>query len=175
MSRIPCFVLGAWLAFGTPIGATESPAAAAPGMVPANSLTEQREKGRAFLEKLDAEEGVAKKPSGLRIRIERPGEGWSPSATDRVKVHYRGTLVDGTEFDSSYRRDAPATFGLQSVIACWTEGLQLLRPGGKARLVCPSEIAYGDPGRPPVIPPGATLVFDVELLGIEPRKQQPAR
>ena len=89
-------------------------------------------------------------------------------ATDSVRVHYVGTLVDGKEFDSSVKRGQPAEFPLNQVIPCWTEGLQRMRVGGKARLVCPSSIAYGAQGRPPVIPGGATLVFEVELLGIEP-------
>jgi FKBP-type peptidyl-prolyl cis-trans isomerase FkpA len=82
-----------------------------------------------------------------------------------VKVHYRGTLIDGTEFDSSYKRNAPATFPLGGVIRCWTEGVQLMKVGGKATLVCPSDLAYGDGGRPS-IPGGATLVFEIELLEI---------
>jgi FKBP-type peptidyl-prolyl cis-trans isomerase FkpA len=83
-----------------------------------------------------------------------------------VKVNYRGTLIDGTEFDSSYKRNQPAQFPLSGVIRCWTEGVQKMKVGGKARLVCPSEIAYGDSGRPPTIPGGATLIFEIELLEI---------
>jgi FKBP-type peptidyl-prolyl cis-trans isomerase len=83
-----------------------------------------------------------------------------------VKVHYRGTLTDGTEFDSSIKRGQPATFPLNGVIKCWTEGVQEMKVGGKSRLVCPSSAAYGDRGSPPAIPPGATLVFEVELLEI---------
>jgi FKBP-type peptidyl-prolyl cis-trans isomerase FkpA len=81
-------------------------------------------------------------------------------------VNYRGTLIDGTEFDSSYKRNQPAQFPLSGVIRCWTEGVQKMKVGGKARLVCPSEIAYGDNGRPPTIPGGATLIFEIELLEI---------
>ena len=93
------------------------------------------------------------------------GTGESPKASDTVKVHYRGTLIDGTEFDSSYARNEPAEFQLQGVIPCWTEGLQKMKVGGKGRLVCPSDLAYGDNGNQ-AIPGGAALVFDVELLEI---------
>ena len=166
MNKMPVLLLGAVLAAVAPAGA-EAPKAAAPEKAPADPASEQKQKSQEFLAKLDAEKGVQKKPSGLRIRIVREGEGWSPSSTDTVKVHYRGTFLDGEEFDSSYKQGTPATFPLLGVIACWTEGLQLMKPGGKATLYCPSEIAYGDRGHPPIIPPGATLVFDVELLGIE--------
>jgi FKBP-type peptidyl-prolyl cis-trans isomerase FkpA len=106
-------------------------------------------------------------PSGLVYTELTPGTGPSPKATDRVTVHYRGTLTDGKEFDSSYKRNQPATFPLNGVIKCWTEGVQKMKVGGKAKLVCPSAIAYGPQGRPPIIPPDATLVFEVELIGIE--------
>src|SRR5438128_538646 len=92
--------------------------------------------------------------------------GAAPKATDRVKVHYHGTLTDGTVFDSSVQRGEPITLPLNGVIKCWTEGVSMMKVGGKSRLVCPSDIAYGDQGRPPVIKPGATLVFEVELLEI---------
>jgi FKBP-type peptidyl-prolyl cis-trans isomerase FkpA len=120
----------------------------------------------AFLESAAREQGATRTPSGLIFRDLTPGQGESPSATDTVRVHYAGTLVDGKEFDSSIKRGQPAEFPLNQVIPCWTEGLQRVRVGGKARLVCPSTIAYGAQGRPPVIPGGATLVFEVELLGI---------
>jgi FKBP-type peptidyl-prolyl cis-trans isomerase FkpA len=84
-----------------------------------------------------------------------------------VTVNYRGTLIDGTEFDSSYKRNEPATFPLNGVIACWTEGVQKMKVGGKSKLVCPASIAYGEQGSPPDIPPGATLAFEIELLGIQ--------
>src|SRR5581483_6942048 len=103
--------------------------------------------------------------SGLVLVPMKDGSGESPKPTDRVKVHYHGTLIDGKVFDSSVQRGQPATFGLNQVIPCWTEGVQKLKVGGKAKLVCPSDIAYGDSGRPPQIPGGATLVFEVELLG----------
>jgi FKBP-type peptidyl-prolyl cis-trans isomerase FkpA len=120
----------------------------------------------AFLVKAAAEPGAVKLPSGLVYKDLRPGTGASPKATDQVTVHYRGTLVNGTEFDSSYKRNAPSPFPLNGVIACWTEGVQKMKIGGKAQLVCPSGIAYGDAGRPPTIPGGATLIFEIELLSI---------
>jgi FKBP-type peptidyl-prolyl cis-trans isomerase FkpA len=120
----------------------------------------------AYLEKAAAEPGAVKTASGLIFKEERPGSGSGPRRTSKVKVHYRGTLVDGTEFDSSYKRNEPAEFGLDQVVPCWTEGVQRMHPGGKAQLVCPSQIAYGDAGSPPTIPPGATLIFDIELLEI---------
>ena len=98
--------------------------------------------------------------------LSNAGSGPSPKATDTVKVHYRGTLVNGTVFDSSYERNEPAEFPLNQVIRCWTEGVQKMKVGGKARLVCPANIAYGERGSPPQIPGGATLVFEIELLGI---------
>jgi len=93
----------------------------------------------------------------------------SPTAADTVKVNYRGTLVDGTEFDSSYKRNAPATFPLRRVIPCWTQGVQRMKVGGKAELVCPPELAYGDRGAGGLIPPHATLRFEIELLEINPK------
>lgn len=106
-------------------------------------------------------------PSGLIYRSIKEGGGTSPTATDSVKVHYRGTLMDGTEFDSSIKRGQPLTFPLNRVIACWTEGLQLMKPGGKALLTCPASIAYGAQGAAGGrIPPNATLQFEVELLEV---------
>lgn len=104
--------------------------------------------------------------TGLVFKLMKPGQGPSPRATDTVKVHYRGTLADGKEFDSSYRRGAPAEFPLDQVIKCWTEGVQRLQVGGVARLTCPPALAYGERGIRGLIPPNATLSFDVELLGI---------
>jgi FKBP-type peptidyl-prolyl cis-trans isomerase FkpA len=118
-----------------------------------------------YLAKAAAEPGAVRTDSGLVYRDLSPGTGPSPTASDTVKVHYRGTLINGTEFDSSYRRNEPAQFPLGGVIRCWTEGVQKMKVGGKARLVCPSDLAYGDAGRPS-IPGGATLVFEVELLEI---------
>ena len=104
---------------------------------------------------------------GLVYKSIKDGKGPQPAATDVVKVHYRGTFPDGKEFDSSYGHGQPAEFPLNRVIKCWTEGVQLMKVGGKAKLTCPSDIAYGDRGSPPLIKPGSTLVFEVELLGIE--------
>lgn len=127
----------------------------------------EKEGAKGHLEKAARESGAVKTESGLVIRTTQPGTGPQPAATDRVKVHYEGRLTDGTVFDSSRKRGEPATFPLNGVIKCWTEGLGRMKVGEKAVLTCPSEIAYGDQGRPPQIPGGATLVFDVELLGIE--------
>jgi len=120
----------------------------------------------SYLDKAAAEPGAIRTASGLVYREMKIGTGASPKVTDTVKVHYRGTLVDGTEFDSSYKRNEPAQFPLNQVIPCWTEGVQRMKVGGQSRLVCPPNIAYGDRGSPPVIPAGATLIFEVELLGI---------
>jgi FKBP-type peptidyl-prolyl cis-trans isomerase FkpA len=103
---------------------------------------------------------------GLAYKSLREGTGPSPTAADTVKVHYRGTLLDGSEFDSSYSRNAPAVFPLNRVIKCWTEGVQRMKVGGKAELVCPPELAYGSRGAGSAVPPNATLRFEVELLGI---------
>jgi FKBP-type peptidyl-prolyl cis-trans isomerase FkpA len=113
-----------------------------------------------------AESKETKTSSGLVITMQKEGTGASPKNSDTVKVHYRGTLTDGKEFDSSYGRGQPATFPLNRVIPCWTEGLQLMKLGGKAKLVCPSSLAYGNRGVPGVIPPDSTLIFEVELLEI---------
>jgi FKBP-type peptidyl-prolyl cis-trans isomerase FkpA len=123
--------------------------------------------GRAYADKAAKEPGATKLPSGLVYKTLTPGKGASPAATDKVKVNYEGRLTGGTVFDSSYKRGQPAEFPLNQVIKCWTEGVQKMKVGEKARLVCPSDIAYGDHGHPPTIPGGATLVFDVELLSIE--------
>lgn len=123
----------------------------------------------AYLAKAATELGALKTDSGLIYKELSPGTGASPTASDTVKVHYRGTLTDGTEFDSSYKRNEPAQFPLGQVIPCWTEGVQKMKVGGKAKLVCPSSIAYGDSGRPS-IPGGAALLFDIELLEIVPAK-----
>ena len=105
--------------------------------------------------------------SGLVIQTLKEGTGTAPKATDTVKVHYRGTFIDGKEFDSSYKRGEPTEFPLNRVIPCWTEGVQLMKPGGKARLTCPPAIAYGDRGAGGVIPPNSTLNFEIELISVK--------
>ena len=126
----------------------------------------EKKAGQAFLDKASAEKGATRTASGMIITTLKAGTGASPKAADRVKVHYHGTLADGTVFDSSVQRGEPIVLPLNNVIRCWTEGVQQMKVGGKSRLVCPSDIAYGDQGRPPVIKPGATLVFEVELIDI---------
>ncbi len=126
----------------------------------------EKKAGAAFLTKAAAEPGAKKTESGAIITTLKEGKGEQPKATDTVKVHYHGTLIDGTVFDSSVKRGEPATFPLNQVIKCWTEALPLVKVGGKSKVVCPSAIAYGDRGSPPTIKPGATLIFEVELLDI---------
>ncbi|MHB8770319.1 MAG: FKBP-type peptidyl-prolyl cis-trans isomerase [Syntrophales bacterium] len=123
---------------------------------------------KGFVEKAAKEKGAVKTASGLIYNSQKEGSGASPTATDMVKVHYSGALVNGVVFDSSYKRGQPAEFPLNGVIKCWTEGMQMMKPGGKARLICPPEIAYGERGAGNLIPPQATLVFDVELLEVKP-------
>ena len=118
------------------------------------------------IEKAKAEPGAMVTASGLVYRSLKEGTGASPTAEDTVRVHYRGTFPDGKEFDSSLSRGKPAEFPLNRVIRCWTEGVQKIRVGGKAKLTCPASIAYGERGAGGVIPPNATLQFEVELLGI---------
>jgi len=120
----------------------------------------------AVLANAAKEPGAVVTPSGLVYRTLKEGSGASPAASDVVRVHYQGTFPDGREFDSSYRRGQPAEFPLNRVIPCWTEGVQRMKPGGKAKLTCPANIAYGERGAGGVIPPNATLVFEVELLGL---------
>ena len=127
----------------------------------------EKKAGDAYLVKAAGDKDTKKLPSGVLVTTLKPGTGPSPAAADKVKVHYHGTLIDGTVFDSSVQRNEPATFPLNQVIKCWTEGVQQMKVGGKSRLVCPADVAYGDRGAPPRIKPGATLVFEVELLAIE--------
>lgn len=131
------------------------------------AATTEKAAGAEFVEKMAAEEGAVKTDSGLVIKEITAGTGESPKATDKVRVHYHGTLRDGTVFDSSVDRGEPVSFPLSGVIPCWTEGVQMMKVGGKSKLTCSSDIAYGDQGRPPTIPGGAVLVFEVELLEIE--------
>jgi FKBP-type peptidyl-prolyl cis-trans isomerase FklB len=124
------------------------------------------EKGNAFLAANAKKEGVKTTKSGLQYKIVKPGNGKMPKATDVVKTHYEGRLIDGTVFDSSYERGEPASFPVNRVIPGWTEALQLMPMGSKWQLYIPSKLAYGPEGAPPDIPPNATLIFDIELLGI---------
>jgi FKBP-type peptidyl-prolyl cis-trans isomerase FkpA/FKBP-type peptidyl-prolyl cis-trans isomerase FklB len=132
----------------------------------AATASAEKKAGQEYLDKAAKEKGATKTASGMVIQEIKAGTGEQPKATDKVKVHYTGALTDGTVFDSSVQRNQPATFPLNGVIKCWTEGVQLMKVGGKAKLLCPSDIAYGDQGRPPQIKPGETLVFDIELLEI---------
>lgn len=125
-----------------------------------------RQVGEDFLSDNAQKEGVIVLPSGLQYQVLREGNGKQPKATDRVKCHYEGTLIDGTKFDSSYDRGEPATFGLNQVIAGWTEGVQLMQEGAKYRFFIPYNLAYGERGAGSSIPPFAALVFDVELIEV---------
>jgi FKBP-type peptidyl-prolyl cis-trans isomerase len=128
--------------------------------------------GKAYFEKLKENESVVDLPSGLRYEILQPGTGASPTATDTIKVHYTGKLLNGTVFDSSVQHGKPMETQLNRVIPGWTEGLQKINQGGKIRLYVPPQLAYGDSGRPG-IPPGATLVFDVELIAVKSARPAP--
>jgi FKBP-type peptidyl-prolyl cis-trans isomerase FklB len=126
-----------------------------------------KKEGEAFLAENKKKEGVKTLPSGLQYKVIKEGTGKSPKATDKVSTHYRGTLIDGTEFDSSYKRGQPATFPVNGVIPGWTEALQLMKVGSKWQLFIPSKLAYGERGAPPVIGPYSVLIFTVELLAIK--------
>ena len=128
----------------------------------------EKTESAAYLAKMAAEPGATTAPTGYVVRTLTEGTGASPSADDTVKVHYHGTLRDGTVFDSSVDRGTPAEFPVGGVIPCWTQALQTMKVGGKYKLSCPSEIAYGDRGSPPAIKPGATLTFEVELIEVKP-------
>lgn len=123
--------------------------------------------GEAFLAENGKKDGVVTLPSGLQYQVLKEGDGKKPSATDQVVCHYEGTLIDGTVFDSSYKRNQPATFGLNQVIAGWTEGVQLMQEGAKYRFFIPYNLAYGERGAGAQIPPFAALVFDVELIEVK--------
>ncbi|HKW62308.1 MAG TPA: FKBP-type peptidyl-prolyl cis-trans isomerase [Candidatus Acidoferrum sp.] len=133
-----------------------------------------KKEGDEFLAANKVKEGVTALPDGLQYKILQEGTGPKPAATDAVTVNYRGTLVDGTEFDSSYKRGQPATFNVTGIIKGWTEALELMPVGSKWQLVIPSDLAYGPSGRPPMIGPNSTLVFEVELVSIQPRPAAPA-
>ena len=134
----------------------------------------EKKDSEEFLNKMAKEKGAVKTDSGLVFIKQKAGSGASPKETDVVKVHYKGTLRDGTVFDSSVERGTPATFRLNAVIPCWREGVQKMQVGGKAKLACPSNLAYGERGAPPKIKPGSALLFEVELLSIEPPAAMPA-
>lgn len=136
---------------------------------------ENLEKGQAYMAENGKKDGVTTTESGLQYEQLQAGNGNKPAATDNVEVHYRGTLVDGTEFDSSYARGEPVTFPLNGVIPGWTEGVQLMDEGSKARLVIPSELAYGPGGMGNAIGPNETLVFEIELLKILPAAEAAAQ
>jgi FKBP-type peptidyl-prolyl cis-trans isomerase len=139
------------------------------------ALVEKDKKaGTDYLTKAAAEAGATKTASGIVVKELTAGTGAAPAATDEVKVNYEGTLVNGKVFDSSIKRGEPATFPLNGVIPCWTEAVQLMKVGGKARIVCPAELAYGERGSPPQIRPNNTLIFEVELLDIVKPQAAPA-
>jgi FKBP-type peptidyl-prolyl cis-trans isomerase FkpA len=160
-AKKPALELSAWGPKIQPLAQTRA----------ARAAEQQKAESAAYLATAAAAPGAIKTDSGLIYREITPGTGPSPKGTDTVKVNYRGTLVDGTEFDSSYKRNEPAQFPLNGVIQCWTEGVQRMKVGGKSVLVCPSDLAYGDRGRPS-IPGGATLIFEIELLEIVGASQQ---
>ncbi len=159
-SASSALVLAALCAFAG--GATAQTTAPAPAAMPLKAT-------HPALQAAAAEPGALVTPSGLVFRSLEPGQGAMPKPTDVVRVHYRGSFPDGREFDSSYSRNQPSSFALNRVIRCWTEGLQLMKVGGSARLTCPADIAYGDRGAGGgLIPPGAVLVFEVKLLAATP-------
>ena len=127
-----------------------------------------REKGEAFLAENGRKEGVKTLPSGLQYRVLKEGDGKHPTKADQVVVHYKGTLIDGTEFDSSHKRGEPAKFGVKQVIPGWTEALQLMKEGSKWILYIPWQLAYGDKGSGKLIGPKETLIFEVELIAVMP-------
>jgi FKBP-type peptidyl-prolyl cis-trans isomerase FklB len=129
-----------------------------------------QKEGEAFLAENKKKEGVITLPSGLQYKVIKAGSGNKPKATDTVSVHYQGTLVNGTEFDSSYRRGQPVSFPVNGVIPGWTEALQLMEAGAKWQIVIPSNLAYGDRGAGPQIGPNATLIFEIELISIQEPK-----
>ncbi|HYN58711.1 MAG TPA: FKBP-type peptidyl-prolyl cis-trans isomerase [Rubrivivax sp.] len=141
----------------------------APALMLLCALSAQAQTDNAAAAAAAKEPGAVVTPSGLVFRSLQDGTGPGPGPTDTVKVHYRGTFPDGKEFDSSYKRGQPIEFPLDRVIKCWTEGVQRMKVGGKAKLTCPPAIAYGERGAGGAVPPNATLQFEVELLGIKGR------
>ncbi len=126
----------------------------------------EKKAGAAFLAKVAAESGAKKTESGAILKTLKEGNGAIPKVSDMVKVHYQGTLIDGTVFDDSAKQGGPVTLRMNEMSKCWVEGMQQIKVGSKSKLVCPSSLAYRDKGRPPLIKPGATLVFEIELLEI---------
>lgn len=135
----------------------------------AGTPAENQKEGDAFLAANGKKPGVTTLPSGLQYAVLKKGTGRQPAATDTVTVHYQGTLINGTEFDSSYKRGQPASFPLNQVIKGWTEGVQLMKEGAKYRFFIPPHLAYGQRGAGPVIGPNSTLIFEVELLSVQKR------
>jgi FKBP-type peptidyl-prolyl cis-trans isomerase FkpA len=127
-------------------------------------ISRAEKKGQEFADNVAKEDSATKTESGIVMRVIKPGSGESPAATDVVKVHYEGKLIDGTIFDSSIKRNEPTEFRLNGVVLCWREAVQKMKKGEKSQIVCPARLAYGDTGSPPEIPPGSTLSFEVELL-----------
>jgi len=136
------------------------------------TITKNNKAAEDFLKENGTKEGVVTTDTGLQYKVITQAEGPKPKAEDIVKVHYKGTLLDGSEFDSSYSRNEPATFPLNQVIPGWTEAVQLMNVGSKYQIFLPPNLAYGDRGAPPVIEPGSMLIFEVELLGIETEKSE---
>lgn len=130
------------------------------------TLERERTAGAAYLAAVAKSPGVERRQSGLVIQSLQFGAGEQPTALDHVSVHYEGKLIDGTVFESSRTRGTPATLPVRGVIACWSEALQVMRVGGRSRIVCPAELAYGERGSPPAVKPGATIEFDIELIGV---------
>ena len=137
-------------------------------IAPGASAQAGREKGEAFLAENGKKEGVKTLPSGLQYRVLKAGDGRQPVKADQVVVHYRGTLIDGREFDSSHKRGEPAKFGVTQVIKGWTEALQLMKEGSKWMLYIPWQLAYGEKGSGKLIGPNETLIFEVELIAVMP-------
>lgn len=133
----------------------------------AKKYASQKEEGKKFLDENAEREGVKTLPSGLQYEVMEMGKGNVPAKNDKVLAHYRGTLIDGTQFDSSYDRGEPATFPVTGVIQGWQEALQMMPVGSKWKLYIPYDLAYGEQGYPPTIPPFSTLVFEIELLEIQ--------
>jgi FKBP-type peptidyl-prolyl cis-trans isomerase FkpA len=131
---------------------------------------DEKKRGDEYAAKAATEPGATKTTTGIVMKTLKAGDGKSPTADDTVSVHYEGKLIDGTVFDSSVKRGQPAEFPLKGVVPCWTEAVQKMKVHEKAQVVCPAAVAYGDRGSPPTIPPGATLIFEIELLDIVAKK-----